>query len=405
MAHLFDLLKLRDIALPNRIGMPPMCQYSATDGVAADWHFVHYGSRAVGGTGLMIVEATAVAPEGRITPGDLGLWNDEQIEPLARIARFAGDHGAVAAIQLAHAGRKGGIALGWQEQRSLRAEEGGWTAVAPSAISFGPGYDVPQVLDEAGIRAVIEQFAAATQRAREAGFSIVEIHAAHGYLLHQFLSPVSNQRTDGWGGSFENRTRLTREVVKTVRAEWPANLPLLIRLSATDWVDGGWNADETVALCRILKEMGVDLVDVSTAGLVPTARIPVGPGFQTEFAERIRHEAGLPVAAVGMITSPAQADHIVRSGQADMVLLGRELLRNPYWPLEAARELGQTASWPGNTCAQLRPDQRDAEAAMEPTRSGRLYRATPVTPLSRSAPCPSPSPPNTSPRLPAERRR
>ena len=346
MAHLFDPLKLRDIALPNRIGMPPMCQYSATDGVAADWHFVHYGSRAVGGTGLMIVEATAVAPEGRITPGDHGLWNDEQIEPLARIARFVGDHGAVAAIQLAHAGRKGGIALGWQEQRSLRVEEGGWTAVAPSAISFGPGYDVPQALDEGGIRVVVEQFAAATRRAREAGFSIVEIHAAHGYLLHQFLSPVSNQRTDGWGGSFENRTRLTREVVKTVRAEWPAHLPLLIRLSATDWVEGGWNADETVALCRILKEMGVDLVDVSTAGLVPTARIPVGPGFQTEFAERIRHEAGLPVAAVGMITSPAQADHIVRSGQADMVLLGRELLRNPYWPLEAARELGQTASWP-----------------------------------------------------------
>ena len=220
------------------------------------------------------------------------------------------------------------------------------SAVAPSAISFGPGYDVPQALDEGGIRVVVEQFAAATRRAREAGFSIVEIHAAHGYLLHQFLSPVSNQRTDGWGGSFENRTRLTREVVKTVRAEWPAHLPLLIRLSATDWVEGGWNADETVALCRILKEMGVDLVDVSTAGLVPTARIPVGPGFQTEFAERIRHEAGLPVAAVGMITSPAQADHIVRSGQADMVLLGRELLRNPYWPLEAARELGQTASWP-----------------------------------------------------------
>ena len=294
----------------------------------------------------MIVEATAITPAGRISPGDLGLWNDDQIEPLARIARFASEHGTAAAIQLAHAGRKGGIALGWQEQRSLRAEEGGWTAVAPSAISFGPGYDIPQALDEAGIRTVIEHFAAATRRAREAGFSIVEVHSAHGYLLHQFLSPISNQRTDDWGGSFENRTRLVREVVKTVRAEWPAYLPLLIRLSATDWVEGGWNADETVALCRVLKDLGVDLVDVSTAGLVPTAKIPVGPGFQTEFAERIRHEAGLPVAAVGMITSPAQADHIVRSGQADMVLLGRELLRSPYWPLEAARELGQTASWP-----------------------------------------------------------
>lgn len=346
MAHLFDSLKLRDIVLPNRIGLPPMCQYSAHDGVAADWHFVHYGTRATGGAGLMIVEATAVTAEGRISPGDLGLWNDGQIEPLARIARFAGEHGTVAAVQLAHAGRKAGIGLGWQEQRSLRADEGGWATVAPSALSFGPGYDVPQALDEAGIRAVIDQFAAAARRARDAGFPIVEIHAAHGYLLHQFLSPLSNQRTDEWGGSFENRTRLVREVARTVRAEWPERLPLLIRLSATDWVEGGWNIEETVALCRSLKELGIDLVDVSTAGLLPTAKIPVGPGFQTEFAERVRHEAGLPVAAVGMITSPAQADHIVRSGQADMVLLGRELLRNPYWPLAAARELGQPASWP-----------------------------------------------------------
>lgn len=346
MAHLFDSLKLRDIVLPNRIGLPPMCQYSAHDGVAADWHFVHYGTRATGGAGLMIVEATAVTAEGRISPGDLGLWNDGQIEPLARIARFAGEHGTVAAVQLAHAGRKAGIGLGWQEQRSLRADEGGWATVAPSALSFGPGYDVPQALDEAGIRAVIDQFAAAARRARDAGFPIVEIHAAHGYLLHQFLSPLSNQRTDEWGGSFENRTRLVREVARTVRAEWPERLPLLIRLSATDWVEGGWNIEETVALCHNLKDLGIDLVDVSTAGLLPTAKIPVGPGFQTEFAERVRHEAGLPVAAVGMITSPAQADHIVRSGQADMVLLGRELLRNPYWPLAAARELGQPASWP-----------------------------------------------------------
>ena len=346
MAHLFDSLKLRDIVLPNRIGLPPMCQYSAHDGVAADWHFVHYGTRATGGAGLMIVEATAVTAEGRISPGDLGLWNDGQIEPLARIARFAGEHGTVAAVQLAHAGRKAGISLGWQEQRSLRAVEGGWATVAPSALSFGPGYDVPQALDETGIRAVIDQFAAAARRARDAGFPIVEIHAAHGYLLHQFLSPLSNQRTDEWGGSFENRTRLVREVARTVRAEWPERLPLLIRLSATDWVEGGWNIEETVALCRSLKELGIDLVDVSTAGLLPTAKIPVGPGFQTEFAERVRHEADLPVAAVGMITSPAQADHIVRSGQADMVLLGRELLRNPYWPLAAARELGQPASWP-----------------------------------------------------------
>ena len=346
MTHLFEPLKLRDIVLPNRIGMPPMCQYSAVDGVAADWHFVHYGTRAIGGAGLMIVEATAVTAEGRISPGDLGLWNDAQIAPLARIAAFARDHGSVAAIQLAHAGRKAGIGLGWAEQRSLRPEEGGWTTVAPSAVSFGPGYDVPQELDEAGIQAVIGHFAAATERACQAGFPVVEIHAAHGYLLHQFLSPISNRRTDAWGGSFDNRTRLVREVVKTVRAGWPANLPVLIRLSATDWVDGGWNADETVALCHLVKDLGVDLVDVSTAGLVPTAKIPAGPGFQTEFAERIRHETGLPVVAVGLITSPTQADHVVRSGQADMVLLGRELLRNPYWPLDAARELGQPASWP-----------------------------------------------------------
>jgi len=346
MAHLFDTLTLRDIVLKNRIGIPPMCQYSATDGVAADWHFVHYGTRAVGGAGLMIVEATAVTPEGRISPGDLGLWDDAQIEPLARINRFAAQHGCVAAVQLAHAGRKGGIALGWQEQRSLRADEGGWATIAPSPVAFGSGYAVPRELDEAGIRTVIAHFSAAARRARAAGFSIVEIHAAHGYLLHQFLSPLSNQRTDDWGGRFENRTRLVREVVKAIRSEWPERLPLLIRLSATDWADGGWSADETVALCRILKDLGVDLVDVSTAGLVPTARIPAGPGFQTEFAERVRREAGLPAAAVGLITSPAQADHIIRSGQADLVLLGRESLRNPYWPLEAARALGHPASWP-----------------------------------------------------------
>jgi len=346
MAQLFDTLKLRDVVLNNRIGLPPMCQYSAQDGVAADWHFVHYGSRAVGGAGLMIIEATAVVPEGRISPGDLGLWNEQQIEPLARIARFAQAQGCVAAIQLAHAGRKASVGLGWQPQRTLGADEGGWVPVAPSPLSFGEGYAVPTELDTAAIAEVIAQFIASTRRAREAGFQSVEIHAAHGYLLHQFLSPLTNQRTDKYGGSFDNRTRLVREVVTAVRAEWPERLPLLIRLSATDWVDGGWNADETVELCRVLKTQGVDLVDVSTGGLVPSAKIPVGTGFQTEFAARIRREADIPTAAVGLITSPEQADHIVRTGQADVVLLGREMLRNPYWSLGAAQSLGKANTWP-----------------------------------------------------------
>lgn len=346
MPHLFEPIHLRELVLPNRIGMSPMCQYSAQDGVAGDWHFVHYGSRAVGGIGLQITEATAVAPDGRISPGDLGLWEDGQIEPLARIVRFAQAQGCVAAIQLAHAGRKAGVGLGWEPQRSLSGEEGGWQSVAPSAVTFGEGYAVPQELDEAGIRQVVEQFVSAARRALKAGYQVVEVHAAHGYLLHEFLSPITNKRTDAYGGSFENRTRLVREVVTAVRAEWPQELPAFVRLSATDWVEGGWNIEETIALCGVLKDLGVDLVDVSSAGLVPTAQIPAGPGFQTDFAARIRREIGIATAAVGLITSATQADHIIRSGQADVVLLGRELLRNPYWPLGAARELGQTASWP-----------------------------------------------------------
>jgi 2,4-dienoyl-CoA reductase-like NADH-dependent reductase (Old Yellow Enzyme family) len=346
MAHLFEPLKLRDITLSNRIAIPPMCQYSARDGVAQDWHFVHYGSRAVGGAALMIFEATAVAPEGRISPGDMGLWGEQHVAPLARIVDFTKEQGCVPAIQLAHAGRKASVALGWQPQRTLNEGEGGWAIIAPSELAFGEGYAVPHEMDDSAIRQVIAQFGEAARRALEAGFQAVELHAAHGYLLHQFLSPLTNHRSDAWGGSFENRTRLVREVVAAVRAVWPERLPLLIRLSATDWVEGGWNADETVALCRVLKGMGVDLVDVSTAGLVPTAKIPVGPGFQTEFAARVRHEAGIATAAVGLITSPEQADHIVRSGQADLVLLGREILRNPYWPLAAAQALGQALPWP-----------------------------------------------------------
>ncbi len=346
MTHLFEPLGLRDITLANRIGIPPMCQYSAHDGVAADWHFVHYGSRAVGGAALMIVEATAVTAEGRISPGDLGIWNDKHIEPLARISAFSRAQGCVPAVQLAHAGRKASVGLGWQAQNTLSVSEGGWRIVAPSPLSFGENYAVPDELDAAGIAEVIAQFVAAARRAVDAGFEAVEIHAAHGYLLHQFLSPLSNRRTDTYGGSFENRTRLVREVVGAVRTVWPDRLPLLIRLSATDWMEGGWSVDETVELCRVLKGLGVDLADVSSAGLLPAAKIPAGPGFQTGFAARVRREAGIKTAAVGLITSPAQADHIIRSGQADMVLLGREILRNPYWPLYAAQTLGQAATWP-----------------------------------------------------------
>jgi 2,4-dienoyl-CoA reductase-like NADH-dependent reductase (Old Yellow Enzyme family) len=346
MAQLFDPLKLREVVLRNRIGIPSMCQYSAQGGMANDWHFVHYSSRAIGGAGLINIEATAVAPAGRISPADLGIWKDEQIEPLARIARFTREQGCVIGLQLAHAGRKASVSLGWQAQRPLGAAEGGWEVVGPSPVAFGEGHPVPRELDADAIKQLIADFVAAARRAREAGFQTIEIHAAHGYLLHQFLSPLANRRTDAYGGSFEKRTRLVREVVAAVRAEWPERLPLLIRLSATDWVEGGWSVDETVELCRALKGLGVDLVDVSTGGMVPTAQIPVGPGFQTEFAERVRNEAKIPTAAVGLITSPAQADHIVRSGQADLVLLGREILRNPYWTLEAAHELGHTQDWP-----------------------------------------------------------
>lgn len=346
MTHLFEPLKLRDVVLANRIGIPPMCQYSAHDGIASDWHFVHYGSRAVGGAALMIIEATAVTPEGRISLGDLGIWDDKHIEPLARIADFSKAQGCVTAIQLAHAGRKASVGLGWQAQSTLAMAEGGWHIVAPSPVSFGENYAVPEQLDEAGIVQVIARFVSAARRAFDAGFEAVEIHAAHGYLLHQFLSPLSNHRTDAYGGSFEHRTRLVREVVSAVRAVWPERLPLLIRLSATDWIEGGWDADQTVELCRILKTLGVDLIDVSSAGLLPTAKIPAGPGFQTEFAAKVRREAGINTAAVGLITSPAQADHIIRSGQADVVLLGREMLRNPYWPHAAAQALGHATIWP-----------------------------------------------------------
>jgi 2,4-dienoyl-CoA reductase-like NADH-dependent reductase (Old Yellow Enzyme family) len=323
-----------------------MCQYSAHDGRATDWHLVHLGSRAVGGAGLVMAEATAVRPEGRISASDLGLWEDAQVEPLARVVRFVEEHGAVAGLQLAHAGRKASVHVPWEGGAPRLPGAGGWLPVGPSAVPFADGYAAPEVLSEQGVRDVVAAFVSAAGRALAAGFRALEIHSAHGYLLHQFLSPLSNQRQDRWGGSFDNRTRLVREVAEAVRRAWPDRLPLLLRLSATDWVPGGWDPDQSVELARRLKELGVDLVDCSSGGLVAAAKVPAGPGYQTAFAERIRREAGIPTGAVGMITAPEQADHVVRSGQADLVLLARELLRDPHWPLRAAARLGQEGPWP-----------------------------------------------------------
>jgi 2,4-dienoyl-CoA reductase-like NADH-dependent reductase (Old Yellow Enzyme family) len=322
-----------------------MCQYSSEDGFANDWHLVHIGSRAQGGAGLVMIEASAVVPEGRISINDLGIYKDEHIPALAQIVRFIHSQGARAGIQLAHAGRKGSMSQPFIRERLLGSEEGGWEPVAPSAVPFSESYAVPQALDKAGIAAVVEGFRLAAGRAAKAGFDLVEIHGAHGYLIHEFLSPLANQRTDEYGGSFENRTRLVLEIVDAVRGEWPAHLPLFVRISATDWAEGGWSADESVALARLFREHGVDLVDASSGGQVPNAKIPVGPGFQVEFAARIRREAGIATGAVGLITEPEQANTIVAEGQADLVFLARELLRDPYWPVHAAEALGVTASW------------------------------------------------------------
>jgi len=344
---LFTPFALRDVALRNRIGVSPMCQYSAEEGRANEWHLVHLGSRAVGGAGLVIFEATAVEPRGRISPADLGLWEDGQVEPLARVQRFVEAQGATACLQLAHAGRKASVRPPWVEGGApLAPTGGGWAVVGPSPLPFAEGHAVPEALSDKGIRGVVQAFAAAARRARAAGFRCLEVHAAHGYLLHEFLSPLTNRREDGYGGSFEHRTRLAREVVAAVRAEWPERLPLLVRISATDWVEGGWDVEQSVELARRLRADGVDLLDVSSGGLVPGARVPLGPGYQTGFAERIRREAGIPTAAVGFITSPQQADHVLRSGQADLVLLAREMLRNPYFPLGAAAALGAEVAWP-----------------------------------------------------------
>jgi 2,4-dienoyl-CoA reductase-like NADH-dependent reductase (Old Yellow Enzyme family) len=325
-----------------------MCEYSSEDGFSNDWHLVHLGSRAVGGAGLVFTEAAAVLPEGRITPQDLGIWKDEHIAGLKRIVDFVHSQGARMAVQIAHAGRKASMAIPWaREQRYLKPSEGGWENVmAPSAVPFDTAYGRPQALDLTGLQAVTKAFARAAERALEAGFDLLEIHSAHGYLLHEFLSPLSNQRTDQYGGPFENRIRLLVEVVDAVRTVWPEELPLQVRISATDWAEGGWDIDQSVALAKVLKQHKVDLVDVSSGGMVPNAVMPLGPGYQTPFAERIRREAQIPTGTVGMITDASQAEHILRTGQADVVLLARELLRDPYWPLHAAKQLGDAVTWP-----------------------------------------------------------
>ena len=345
-ATLFAPLTIRGVRFRNRIAVSPMCQYSAEDGFAGDWHLVHLGSRAVGGAALVIAEATAVEARGRISPGDLGLWKDDHIAPLARIARFVRQNGAVPGIQLAHAGRKASTAVPWEGGAPLTAEAGGWPTVAPSPIPFRDGDPIPEELGRAAIRGIVEAFAAAAARALRAGFQVVEIHSAHGYLLHQFLSPLSNHRTDEYGGSFDNRVRLALEVAAAVRGGWPDSLPLFLRVSAQDWAEGGWRLEDSVELARRLKPLGVDLVDASSGGLVPHAKIALGPGYQIPFAETIRRGANVLTGAVGMITEAAQADTVIRQGQADIVLLARAFLRDPYWPLNAARRLGADADVP-----------------------------------------------------------
>jgi len=360
MASLFSPFSVRAVTLPNRIVVSPMCQYSSEDGFANDWHMVHLGSRAVGGAGLVLTEASAVTPEGRITPNDLGIWKDQHITPLARIVDFLHSQGAAAGIQLAHAGRKASMGRPWEGERLIGPEEGGWTeVVAPSDVPFRGDYAQPHALTLEGIRAVREAFARATRRARRAGFDVIEIHAAHGYLLHEFLSPLSNKRTDEYGGAFENRIRLLIETVDVVRTESGGDVPLFVRISATDWTEGGWDTEQSVLLAKVLREHGADVIDTSSGGNVAGATIPTGPSYQVPFAEQIRREAGIATAAVGQITEPAQADAIVRNGEADLVLLAREFLRDPYWGLHAAQELGVDVTWPAQ---YLRAAQKGAAA-------------------------------------------
>lgn len=345
-SHLFSPLQLRSLTLKNRIAVSPMCQYSAKDGVPNSWHMVHLGSRAVGGAGLIIVEATGVSPEARISPADLGLWNDQQTEAFKPIVSFIKENGAVAGIQLAHAGRKASTDVPWRGGKGLTPQQEGWQTLAPSAVSYSDKYTTPKEMSGEEIEQMIQDFCAATQRAINAGFQVIELHCAHGYLMHQFLSPLANKRTDQYGGILENRMRMPLKVVEEVRKVMPANLPLIVRISATDWAEGGWDLDQSLIFCQELKARGVDLIDCSSGGLTPAQKITVGPHYQVPFAEAVKKEADILTGAVGLITDPEAAEQILSSGKADLVLLARELLRDPYWPLHAAKKLGVEIAWP-----------------------------------------------------------
>lgn len=346
MSTLFTPMQLRSLTLRNRIFVSPMCQYSCTDGIANEWHLVHLGSRAVGGAALVMVEATAVTPEGRISPSDCGLWNDAQSEAYKPITHFIAEQGAVPAIQLGHAGRKASVQPPWSGGAAVDVSNGGWQPCAPSPVSFGAESAEPRALSVAELEQICSYFVESAQRALQAGFQAIEVHMAHGYLLHQFLSPLSNQRKDDFGGSLENRMRFPLQVARCVRENWPQNLPVMVRISATDWIDGGWDLNQSLKLCHALKELGIDLIDCSSGGLVPDAVIPAGPGFQTPMAAKIRKEVDIATGAVGLITDPAQAEQIVSTGLADAVFLARELLRDPYWPIHAAQALNAEHTWP-----------------------------------------------------------
>jgi len=346
MSMLFSPLQMRELTFRNRVFVSPMCQYSSTDGLPNDWHLVHLGSRAVGGAGLVMVEASAVSPEGRISPADSGIWSDAHADAFEPIVAFIRAQGAVPGIQIAHAGRKAATAPPWEGGHPLSAAAGGWQPVAPSGVPFADGYPVPHALETAEIDRLVDLFAAAAERSARAGFQVVEIHMAHGYLLHSFLSPLSNRRQDDYGGTLENRARLPLRVAEAVRAVWPRELPVFVRISTTDWVEGGWDVQQSIRLASWLKELDVDLIDCSSAGLVADAVLPVGPGFQVPGATAVREGVGIATGAVGLITEPEQAEQIVATGLADAVLLARELLRDPYWPLHAARRLGVDLPWP-----------------------------------------------------------
>jgi 2,4-dienoyl-CoA reductase-like NADH-dependent reductase (Old Yellow Enzyme family) len=346
MSKLFSEFRLRDLTFKNRIFVSPMCQYSSDDGLPTDWHLVHLGSRAVGGASLVIVEATAVSPEGRISPFDSGLWSDKHAQAFKRITTFIREQEAVPGIQLAHAGRKASTDVPWRGEKMLSTDEKGWQPLAPSALAFSDNFPIPREMTQGDIDEAVSQFGAATRLALEAGFEVVEIHMAHGYLIHEFLSPLSNQRADEYGGDFEKRLRFPLRVTEAVRQNWPINRPLFVRISCTDWMDGGWDLAQSIAFCRRLRDLNVDLIDCSSGGLVPYAKIPAGPGYQTPFAAAIRKELNIPTGTVGLIIQPLQAEHILATGQADVVILAREMLRDPYWALHAANLLQADVPWP-----------------------------------------------------------